>query len=98
VTNDADDGDTTAAVAAIHEHLAATEELPLETAANRWIGEAQAVVEDVHYNDATAEVVRDRTRKVVDLLEHVDGTGDPEADEHVATALEHARDLIATLE
>ena len=33
--------------AALHTHLATTEELPIDPTANRWLGEAQATAADV---------------------------------------------------
>ncbi|MFC7131906.1 MULTISPECIES: hypothetical protein [Salinibaculum] len=73
-------------LASLHDHLAATEERPLETAANRWLGEAQAVAADLATADLDDETVRKRTEKVLDLLSEVDGTGDETADEHVEAA------------
>jgi hypothetical protein len=80
-------------VAALHEHLAATDSLPIAPRANQWLGEAEAVAADLHHNDATTDVVRDRAGHVVHLLESVDSTGNEDADAHVASALELARDL-----
>jgi hypothetical protein len=79
-----------AAVAEIHEHLRATESLPLETTANRWLGEATEVVADVDGAGLPPEIVRERLEHVRRLLAAVDGTGHPEADAHV----EAARDLV----
>jgi len=73
-------------VARVHEHLRATEELPMETAATHRIAEAQAVVADLDDADLPAERVRERLAHVRDLLAGVDGTGHPEGDERVAAA------------
>jgi len=80
-------------VATLYEHLAATDSLPIAPRANQWLGEAEAVAADLHHNDATSEVVRDRASHVVHLLENADETGSDDADEHVAAALALAREL-----
>lgn len=79
-----------ARAAAIHEHLAATRELPVERAARRWIGEAEAVAGDVAGADVDPDVARDRIARVADLLANVEATGHPAADERVAAARELA--------
>jgi hypothetical protein len=71
-------------IAALHSHLEATEELPLREEANRWIGEAEAVAADLL--DAPDDVIARRIEHVRRLLSHVEGTGHPEGDEHVADA------------
>jgi hypothetical protein len=100
MTDDGDDRDHSggptefdARVATLHDHLVATEALPIDHRANRWLGEAEAVAADLHHNDATLEVVRDRASHVVRLLESAGDTGSDEADEHVAAALDIARTL-----
>lgn len=80
-------------VARIHEHLRATEQLPMETAATHRVAEAQAVVADLDGADLPPERVRERLAHVRALLEGVEGTGHPEGDDHVATA----RELVAAL-
>jgi hypothetical protein len=75
-----------------HDHLAATEEVPLEREATRWVAEAQAVAGDLRDVDDEA-VIRERMGHVRDLLSNVDSTGDPAADEHVAVARETAAEL-----
>jgi len=80
-------------VATLHDHLAATESLPIDHRANRWLGEAEAVAADLRHNDATPEVVRERAGHVVHLLESAGDTGSDEADERVAAALTLAREL-----
>jgi len=88
-----DETTTDERIAALHEHLLATEELPIDHRANRWLGEAEAVAADLRYNDATADVVRERAGHVVHLLENVADTGSEAADEHAAAALEIAGSL-----
>jgi len=73
-------------LASMHDHLAATEERPLATDANRWLGEAQAIAADLAESDLDDDTVQNRTEKVLDLLAEVEETGDEEADEHVAAA------------
>lgn len=71
---------------ALHDHLAATAERPVERTASRWLGEAEAVAADVADGDAPEAAVERRVRQVRELLSNVEGTGDPVADEHVAAA------------
>jgi predicted nucleotidyltransferase len=79
----------------LHRHLAATQELPVEREASRWIGEAEAVTVDLVGSDVEEVVIHRRISQVVDLLANVDKTGHEVADEH----LEAAKDLAAeTLE
>lgn len=73
----------------LRDRLVATAERPVDREANRWLGEAEAVVDDVAGGDVADDTVRKRVEQARDLLEHVDETGDREADEHV----EAARDL-----
>jgi hypothetical protein len=76
----------------LHEHLAATAELPLDREATRWVAEAEAVAGDCL--DIDSETVRRRrVGHVRDLLSNVDATGHPEGDDHVAAALELAEEL-----
>lgn len=65
-------------------HLEATAELPVDTAVSRSLGEAEAVAADAV--DAPENVVETRVAQVRDLLEHVEATGNDEADEHVQAA------------
>jgi len=81
-------------LASMHDHLEATEERPLETEANRWLGEAQAIAADIDGANVDQETIRERTEKVLDLLSEVDGTGDEEADEHVAAARRAAQRVL----
>jgi len=73
-------------VASMDAHLAATEELPLEEDANRWLGEAHAVATDLAESDLEDDVLVERVEKVLELLREVDGTGHDDADQHVAAA------------
>ncbi len=66
--------------------LQATEELPIDRTAARWIGEAQAVATDLSEGDPDADTVARRVGHVAELLENVDGTDHPEADDHVTAA------------
>lgn len=66
--------------------LEATAERPLDRRANRWLGEAQAVAEDVRDGELAPAVERDRLATVRDLLDEVDTTGDPVGDEHLHEA------------
>lgn len=80
-------------VESLHSHLEATQELPVETTASRWIGEAEAVVADV-VGGAPEAAIEKRVGQARHLLENVDGTGDSEADDHV----ERARELVERIE
>jgi len=75
--------------------LRATEELPTERSAARWIGEAEAVAVDLAQGDPDADTVARRVGHVAELLENVDGTGHPDADEHVTAAKATAADVLA---
>jgi hypothetical protein len=84
--------DLATAVRAVHDRLAATEELPLDRDATRWIAEAEAVAGDLRDVDDEA-VIRERMGHVRELLSNVDATGHPEADDHVAAAMELADEI-----
>ena len=79
-------GEIEGLVSSLCDHLEATEELPLTDETNRLLDEAQAIAADVDDSDLDYETTQERIDEVVDLLEKVDGTGDEEADEHVAAA------------
>lgn len=90
-----DDDSTTATpdqpldvVTAIHDHLAATAELPVDPNASTYIGEAAAVAADARaaMRDGYHEAASTRVEQVRDLLSHVDDTGNETADEHVDEA------------
>lgn len=87
--------DRRAAVAELHEHLAATAERPVERTASRWLGEAEAIAADLLEATDDQEVVRERAEKVASLLEQVESTDDSAADEHVAAAARLADQLQA---
>jgi hypothetical protein len=91
---DTDDATLEALVERLHAELEATEELPVERAASRWIGEAQGVVSGVRGGDLDETVVRERVGHVVDLLSNVETTGHDAADEHVETARELAAEIV----
>ena len=77
----------------LHAELEATEELPVDRTASRWVGEAQAVAADAAGGDLAADVGRERVGHVADRLGHGEGTGDETADEHVAVARELAVEI-----
>ncbi|PSQ50871.1 hypothetical protein BRD15_00700 [Halobacteriales archaeon SW_6_65_15] len=72
----------------LHAHLEATAELPVETRASQWLGEAEAVVADAVGPDVPEAVVEKRVGQVRMLLSNVAGTGNETADDHVAAARE----------
>lgn len=73
---------------ALHDHLEATGERPVETTASRYLGEAEAVVADALRPGTSPSVVETRVQQARELLAHVDSTGDDRADNHVAAARE----------
>jgi hypothetical protein len=79
----------------LHKNLAATAERPVNSQASAWLGEAHAVVTDVA-TDPTAPraAVQRRVEQAEQLLENIEETGDPVADEHVAEAKELAAALL----
>jgi hypothetical protein len=81
---------------ALHDHLAATAELPVRREASLFLGEAEAVAADLAApgREPDPDVVRERVGHVGDLLGRVEATEDPRADDHV----EAARDLVARIE
>lgn len=78
----------------LHDHLEATAELPVEREAGAYLGEAEAVARDLAERPAEPAVVRERAEHVRDLLAEVEGTGNDEADEHVAAARDLAKELV----
>jgi len=80
---------------ALHDHLAATAERPVEREASRWLGEAEAVAADIAHGDAPESVVEKRVGQVRHLLAHVEETGDAEADEHVREAKRLVETILA---
>ncbi|MFC7081558.1 hypothetical protein [Halorussus caseinilyticus] len=89
-----DDADLPSLVADLHDHLEATAELPVETRASQWLGEAEAVCEDATGPNVPEAVVQKRVEQVRMLLSNVKETGNEAADEHVAAA----RELVAEIE
>lgn len=72
----------------LYAHLEATEELSIRREASRWLGEAQAIARDLVEHDLSEDVIEKRVAQVEDLLDHVEETENPTADEHVTAALE----------
>jgi hypothetical protein len=72
----------------LYDHLAATAELPVREDASRWLGEAEAVAGDLTDEALTEETIARRIQHVEHLLENVEETEHPEADEHVRAARE----------
>jgi hypothetical protein len=70
----------------LHEHLKATEELPVRPDASVWLGEAAAIAADIADGDAPPSVVADRVGRVAELLAEVETTGNANADDHVRVA------------
>jgi hypothetical protein len=86
-----DGGDAEVAPAtALHDHLVATETLPVEREAGWYLGEAQALSADLAAGDLAESVAGERAAEIRELLAEIDGTGDGEADDHVAAARELA--------
>lgn len=77
-------------VTALHEHLVATEERPVEREAGWRLGEAQALAADIAIGDVDEATRAERAAEIGSLLDGIDGTGDDEADDHVAAARELA--------
>lgn len=75
------------------DHLRATGERPVERAASRWLGEAEAIATDLASGDLDAAARQKRLDQLDHLLSNVDGTGDEQADDHLASA----RELLAAL-
>jgi len=70
----------------LHEQLAATGERPVERSASRWLGEAEAIAGDIAGGNLEPAVRQKRLQKLAELLDHVETTGDEEADANVASA------------
>ncbi|MEF8781099.1 MAG: hypothetical protein V5A46_10510 [Haloferacaceae archaeon] len=90
--------DTRDRVERLHRHLEATLELPVERAASRWIGEAEAITADLAGREADPDVRRERLSHVRELLANVEGTEHPAADDHVAAAEEIVADLLGDVD
>lgn len=76
----------------VHAHLEATEELPIDHRANRWIGEAAAVADGIR-GDFPEAARREDARRIVELLESIEGMENEEAIRRVERALALARRL-----
>jgi hypothetical protein len=87
--------DREAALRELKRELDATEELPVRPAASPWLGEAAAVAGDLVDADLPAPVVLDRVRRVHELLDEVETTGNEAADDHVAAAERIAANIVA---
>lgn len=74
--------------------LQATEQLPIDRTANRWLGEAQAITKDLVRGDPDPETIHRRVEKVLELLDEIDGTGSQEGDDRVAAARSVAEGLL----
>ena len=77
-------------VAALHEHLAATEERPVEREAGWRLGEAQALAAEIANAGVDDATVARRADEIRGLLTEIDRTGDRVADDHVDAARELA--------
>jgi len=100
VSDDFETGDPAAMdrgelAAALHAHLAATEELAIDPTANRWLGEAQAAAADVADGTAPDAVLTKRARQVERLLESAGDPDNAEAARRVDAALAVAREILA---
>nr|WP_255194588.1 hypothetical protein [Natronobeatus ordinarius] len=79
----------------LHDHLAATAELPIDRTANRWLGEAEAIAGDVATSDLDEATTRTRVEQVRHLLAQAGRTGHDEADAHLETARELCERILA---
>lgn len=84
-----------AAVNALTNHLTATAEHPVPPAANRWLGEAEAVARDAPSDDLDSLTRQKRVRQVATLLESADETDDAVANHHIEAAIASCRVLLA---
>lgn len=89
--------DSAKAIAAIHDHLEATAELPVDPTASTYLGEAEAVAADARaaIRDGQPEAAFTRIQQVQELLTHVDDTGNEDADQHVTEAARLADEFLA---
>lgn len=77
----------TVGLVALHAHLEVTGRRPVETAASRWLGEAEAIAADLAATTPVeSSVAVDRLGTIVELLGEVDGIEDPVADAHLSFA------------
>ncbi|AZH25454.1 hypothetical protein [Haloplanus aerogenes] len=82
----------------LHEHLEATEELPVRPAASVWLGEAAAIAADLVDADLPRAVVVERVQRVATLLDEIETTDNDRADEHVRAAERVAARIVETAE
>ncbi|TYL38729.1 hypothetical protein CV102_09430 [Natronococcus pandeyae] len=73
---------------ALHDHLKATAELPIDPKTNRWLGEAEAVARDAARNDIDPATARERVGQVQRLLSEADEPDHEEAAAHLEAARE----------
>lgn len=92
------DDDLETQIRKLHEHLTATQELPVERTASRWIGEAEAVTADIVDADVSPAVIRERIGHVQQLLANVDETDQSAADNHVDQAKRLVADILERLD
>jgi len=89
----------------LHAHLDATATYPVTEAANRWLGEAQAVAADAvavieaadTVDDSVFDTLETRLQQVSELLAEVDETDSAEANEHVRAACDLVDEILAEL-
>ena len=86
------------AVRELHDHLEATEELPVDPAASVRLGEAAAIAADLVDADLPRDVVVERVERVATLLDEIETTGNDEADAHVSTAERIAERIVTGTE
>jgi len=84
--------------AGMHAHLEATEQLPIDPTANRWLGEAEAAAADVADGSAPESVVHKRATQVRHLLQSAGDTDHEPAEDHVDAALAMATELVERFE
>lgn len=95
---DPNDPDSRESLLELHDRLRAVLELPVERDASNWIGESEALVRDLVDRKASPAVRRQRLTTVRELLEEVEETGNPQANEHVAAAIRITAELLADSE
>jgi hypothetical protein len=79
----------------LHEHLVATGELPVDTPASHYLGEAEAVVTDALRSGTPRDVVRQRVEQARALLAEVESVEDDVAREHVEAARDLCDEILA---
>ncbi len=82
-------------VRALHDHLVATAELPIDRETNRWLGEAEAVARDVATNELDPETTTMRVQQVQHLLAEADEPDHDEATAHLTAARELCAELLS---